>query len=148
MALSCIAADQPRTFRVEILRQYTGRDCTSGYLAADGKIICYTLEKPWRGNKPEISSIPAGTYSAFFRYDHRDRWRIELKGVPGRSNVQLHMGNVTADTKGWILVGAELTSDLCSVKDSAKASKALKKAFYGSDSPIATPDREIEVVVK
>ena len=135
-------------FEITVFRQYKSDTCTSGYIAAEGKIICYSLEKPWKGNAPEISSIPAGTYTASLRYDHKDRWRVELKDVPGRKNIQIHIGNTPADSKGCILVGAKLNPDLCSVQDSAVAYRALKKAFYGTEDPKQTPDREIRVCIK
>jgi hypothetical protein len=68
--------------------------------------------------------------------------------VPGRTHIQIHIGNTPADSKGCILVGARLNPDLCSVQESAKAYRALKKAFYGSEKPRATPDREIRVTIK
>ena len=32
-------------FKVTVLRQYPAAGCTSGYLAVNGNIICYTVEK-------------------------------------------------------------------------------------------------------
>ena len=33
-----------------------------GELYKDNQFICYTVEQPWRDNRPFISCIPAGTY--------------------------------------------------------------------------------------
>jgi hypothetical protein len=134
-------------FKITVLRQYPGQKCTSGYLAVNGVITCYTLERPWSDNKQNISSIPAGKYSGSVRYDHADHWRIELNDVPGRSNIQIHIGNEPDQTKGCILVGMKLGDDLCSLENSAVALKAIKTAFYGSDSPVATPDKSISVEI-
>ena len=84
----------------------------------------------------------------FLRYDHADKWRIELTGVPGRTNVQMHTGTMPDDSEGCILVGLKLGPDLCSVIDSKKAYDALRTAFYGSPNPISTPNKAITVVVE
>jgi hypothetical protein len=139
---------QPSEFKLTVARKHRDSKCTSGYLAVNGKIITYTLELPWRGNAPLISSIPDGSYSAILRYDHPDTWRIELRGVPGRGNVQIHTGNAPDDSEGCILVGLNLGADLCSVLESKKAYDALRIAFYGSPNPVATPNKTITVIVE
>jgi len=142
------APSQPGLFKVTIARKYKGANCTSGYLAVNGNIIAYALELPWQGNAPLISSIPEGTYGGILRYDHPDKWRIELTGVPGRNNVQIHTGNIPDDSEGCILVGLKLGADLCSVIDSKKAYEALRTAFYGSPNPVSTPNKSITVAVE
>jgi Family of unknown function (DUF5675) len=137
-------------FDITIAREYRGRRCMSGYLAVNGRVIAYTLELPWHGNAPLLSSIPPGTYAGFLRYDHPDHWRIELENVPGhRTHIQIHIGNTVADTEGCIIVGTKLSKDLCVLKggSSVVAYRALKKAFYGTASPIATPDKSIRVTI-
>lgn len=149
LSVASRSATASSDFVVEIARKYQSDLCTSGYLAVDGKVIAYTLELPWRGNKPLISSIPTGAYTGTLRYDHADAWRIELVGVPGRSNIQIHIGNFTSDIQGCVLVGSEVSPDLCALKagTSARAYAALKAAFYGTSTPSATPDKRIVVKV-
>jgi len=152
MALPCIlvgspALGQQSDFKLTIARKYRDAYCTSGYLAVNDKIIAYTLEKPWLGNAPLISSIPDGTYGGILRYDHADKWRIELTGVPGRTHVQIHTGNTPDNSEGCILVGLKLGGDMCSVVDSRAAYAALRTAFYGTRDPVATPDKTIMVSV-
>lgn len=135
-------------FVVSIARKYSNPECTSGYLLVNDKVICYALEKPPLGNMPFISSIPKGTYQGHLRYDHSDAWRIELDGVPGRTKIQIHIGNVPADTVGCIVVGDRMdSSDVCKLIDSATAYNKLKAAFYGSETPNATPNKEITVKI-
>lgn len=138
---------QQTDFKLTIARKYSDKNCTSGYLAVNDQIVAYTLERPWQGNAPLISSIPDGTYGGILRYDHADQWRIELTGVPDRTHVQIHTGNSPDDSEGCILVGMKLGDDLCSVQNSKAAYSALKNAFYGSSDPVATPDKNIVVVV-
>ena len=137
-------------FTVTIYRQNSNQNCTSGYLEVDGKIQAYTLEKPWKGNKPLISAIPNGSYPGTLRYDHTDQWRIELQGVPGRDHVQIHTGNTPDDTEGCILIGKELGADLCSIKagTSRPAYDDLKAAFYGTANPTSTPNKTITVKIE
>jgi hypothetical protein len=142
------AKAEPAAFVLTIARKYKDAKCTSGYLAVNGNIIAYTLELPWQGNAPLISAIPDGTYGGILRYDHTDKWRIELTGVPDRTNVQIHTGNTPDNSEGCILVGLKLGTDLCSVVDSKKAFDALRTAFYGSSNPVSTPDKTITVKVE
>ena len=137
-------------FKLTIHRQYSDANCTSGYLAVNGTIQAYTLERPWLGNAPLISSIPSGTYPGILRYDHSDQWRIELTGVPNRDHIEVHTGNTPDDTEGCIIIGKELGDDLCSIKagTSQPAYRDLKNAFYGSPNPVSTPDKTITVVVE
>src|SRR5262249_10511743 len=115
---------------IKIERKFRSEECSSGYLSINGKAMCYVLERPWLDNLPEISSIPAGTYAASVRIDGSKGWRIELKNVPERTNVQLHIGNTTADSIGCLLPGMELDRDtLCRVIDSAAAMKKLRTTF-------------------
>lgn len=132
-------------FRIRIERKHHGDDCTSGYLAVDGNIIAYTLELPWRGNAPEISSIPPGSYPATLRYDKSDRWRLQLTNVPGRDGVQIHIGNYTSEVRGCVLVGAGISGDLCTLRESRVAYDRLKQAFYGTPTPVSTPNKSITV---
>lgn len=136
-------------FALTIYREYPSQMCTSGYLAVNDQITAYTLERPWADNQQNLSSIPAGTYPGILRYDHDDHWRIELQNVPGRQNIQIHIGNQPDQSKGCILVGLQLGSDLCSIVagTSAPAYMALMNAFYGTDNPVSTPDKNISVSV-
>src|SRR5258708_4835284 len=80
--LAVNAAEPPRPIKLGILRMHSGADCTSGQLRLENTVVGYTLERPWNGNIPLISSIPAGRYKGFVRTRTADRWRIELVDVP------------------------------------------------------------------
>lgn len=73
----------------------------------DGEVI-ETLERPWLNNMRNKSCIPAGIYkcswlprSASGRY--KRVWIVE--GVPGRSGILFHTGNLVRHSKGCILPG-------------------------------------------
>ena len=152
ISMGCLLSpccDAAEDFVLTISRKHSDGKCTSGYLLVNGKVVCYALERAQLGNIPEISAIPAGSYPGHLRYDHSDKWRIELEKVPGRTHVQIHIGNVPSDSKGCILVGESMdAADLCKVAASAKAYAKLKKEFYGTETPNATPDKRIVVKVE
>jgi hypothetical protein len=136
------------TMTIGIHRMAASAACLQGYLSVNGRVICYTLERPEAGNASNISAIPAGVYPALLRYDHADRWRIELRDVPGRTNVQIHIGNFPADTQGCILVGLEVDADHCALRASAGAYRKLKAAFYGTETPVTSPNLALRVKVE
>jgi hypothetical protein len=135
-------------FELTIERKLSSANCTMGYLIANEKVICYTLELPWKDNSNNISCIPEGTYNGILRYDKTDGWRIQLENVPNRSGVQIHMGNYTAQIEGCILVGTDAKIDNCSVLNSSTAYAKLKEAFYGTNNPNSTPNKKIIVTFK
>jgi Family of unknown function (DUF5675) len=126
---------------------YNGSSIT-GELFVDEKFICHTLELPWKNNQSYVSSIPEGSYPAILRYDKPDKWRIQLDKVPDRTVVQLHTGNFPSQVEGCILVGNSVKNATNSIWDSVAAYAALKKAFYGTEAPISTPDTKLVVEVQ
>lgn len=74
----------------------------------NGTFSGHTLENrnPPNPNLP----VPAGTYPASMRTDHTPN-RIELKGVPNASNVQLHNANHPSELEGCFGVGTSSLKD-------------------------------------
>ncbi len=117
------------TFKITVDRKLKNETCTQGYLAVNDEIIAYTLERPDLNNANDISSIPHGSYDAFIRTDGERGWRIELKNVPGRTNVQIHVGNNMGNTTGCILPGKNVVLNTCTVTDSKTAMADIQKAL-------------------
>ena len=70
---------------------------------------CYTVERPWEQNKPAISCIPAGLYGLTLgTYHKHDYPAYELRLVPGRANIKIHIANVAGELEGCIAPGKEL----------------------------------------
>jgi len=65
----------------------------------------FTLENPWKDNKPWISSIPAGDYCVNKRISKKFGNCFEVYVVDGRTDILIHAGNTEEDTSGCILVG-------------------------------------------
>jgi hypothetical protein len=137
-----------KTWEVRIVRTSVNASCLTGELFIDGKFLCHCLELPWRNNKSYISAIPDGKYAADLRYDKPDKWRVQLKNVPGRTGVQLHVGNYPTQIEGCVLVGQKVFTRQNKLEGSNTAYLRLRETFYGSADPIATPDVTIQAKVE
>jgi len=91
---------------IKITRLEYGENETIGVLQLSCKVLCYTLELPWRDNKNDISCIPKGKYKCILaKYkDKGDRWLVQ--DVPDRTGVFIHAGNTHNDILGCILPGS------------------------------------------
>lgn len=89
-------------------RQHCYQDRAEGTLFLDGAFECFTLEPPRRAENPLIDhpAIPAGAYKVTISYSPKFRMMLpHLGNVPGRQNIEIHMGNEASETLGCILVG-------------------------------------------
>ena len=93
--------------QVFLLRDEPRQSCVRGQMWA-GLTRFDILERPWLNNSPNVSCIPAGTYQV--DYLHRSAsgkykrcyW---IKGVPGRSAILIHSGNIVDHSKGCLIIG-------------------------------------------
>jgi hypothetical protein len=119
---------QTKDFNVVVNRTFAFAEGLIGELSVNGSFVCYTLELAWLWNENNKSCVPPGKYNGFLRHDHKDKWRIELVGVPGhREHVQIHIGNYPRDIKGCVVVGTSYTPD--AVFNSAQAYQKLEAAY-------------------
>jgi hypothetical protein len=145
LANDCVApCIRGKIYDVSSLGNYQLEDISLVLLGAP---ICDTVERPWRDNRPDVSSIPVGKYSAKVRdvatkswMDSLDkRWRIELEGVPHRSHIQFHYGNDVGWSEGCFIVGdlvqpdgsAGMQAAYCSVTGGEAAIARLRAAITG-----------------
>lgn len=68
-----------------------------GELYLDGTFICFTLEN-------NTKKIPSGSYVI-----HKTQKGFRLEGVPGRSNINIEIGNYPFESLGCIFVGTKKT---------------------------------------
>ena len=88
---------------VLILQRTYFPDGTNGKLGCDGKIICNTIELPWRENAKRVSCIPEGKYFLRKRLSAKYQWHIEVVGVANRSLILFHpANNVLTELNGCI----------------------------------------------
>ncbi len=68
-------------------------DGTNGKLECDGKLICNTIELPWKINETKVSCIPEGTYFIRKRYSRKFKWHLEVIDVKDRNFILFHPAN-------------------------------------------------------
>ena len=117
------------------LQRVAGNDvCTTGVMVYNYRPFCVTLEKPWMGNKPDISCIPAGTYMVEKAMSPARGYEVWwVREVPDRDSIQIHRGNVAGDTAGCILVGEkfEPIGTAEAIQESGQAWKELDAIMAG-----------------
>lgn len=84
---------------------------TKGILKIGRKVLCHTLELPWRFNDVGVSCIPEGIYSCWKAKSPKFGDCFYIADVPHRSGILIHAGNTVQDTRGCVLVGLD-TSDV------------------------------------
>lgn len=83
-------------------------DGTMGVLLDNGDTpFALSLEPPWRENQRGVSCIPVGTYLCRRVSSPKFGNTFEITGVPGRSHILFHKGNIDDHTEGCVLVGEE-----------------------------------------
>ena len=68
-------------------------DGTNGKLECEGKVICNTIELPWKNNETKVSCIPVGKYFIIKRFSKKFKWHLELIEVKNRSLILFHPAN-------------------------------------------------------
>lgn len=68
-------------------------DGINGQIFIDDKLICKTIELPWRENQRRISAIPEGRYELKKRVSQKFGNHLILIDVPNRSLILIHPAN-------------------------------------------------------
>lgn len=95
------------------------KDEVFGVKLPNGQHGLYTIERPWLNNKQDVSCIPAGRYKAerdmYYGGDgpggKRDYECFEIRNVPGRAEIKIHIANYVKDIIGCIGVGMARDKD-------------------------------------
>jgi len=66
---------------------------SNGKLECEGKLICNTIELPWKNNETKVSCIPEGKYFIRKRYSKKFQWHLEIVEVKNRSLILFHPAN-------------------------------------------------------
>jgi len=89
---------------------------------AYGDHVLFSIEKPWRDNRPYESCIPEGEYT-LVRVDSPrfgpNMWQVA--DVPGRTHILVHAANTERDVVGCIGLGCHAHGDLGGVASSRVA---------------------------
>ena len=113
---------------------------------------CWTVERPWAGNEPNVSCIPpeplegnSCIYPLKTTHFHRGGYdTMEVADVPGRSKILIHRGNVSGNVEGCIAVGMKLGAygGAWAVLDSKTALDRLWPLYQA----LAEQDKKIEIL--
>ena len=68
-------------------------DGTNSKLECEGKLICNTIELPWKKNETKVSCIPEGKYFIRKRYSNKFKWHLEVLDVESRKLILIHPAN-------------------------------------------------------
>lgn len=76
---------------------------TNGTLFYKNKLLCFTIELPWKENQRNISCIPEGIYEVVPRYTPKRGNHLLVMNVVSRSFILFHAGNkALQDLRGCI----------------------------------------------
>ena len=93
---------------INLHRKYFA-DGTNGDLVVTGKLICHTIELPWKENEHGHSCIPEGSYRLTRRFTEHLGHHFLIEGVPGRDMILMHpANNAMRELKGCIAPVTEL----------------------------------------
>ncbi|MGV9003282.1 DUF5675 family protein [Flavobacterium sp.] len=119
-------------------------DGTNGKLVCEGKLICYTIELPWKNNEKKVSCIPKGKYFIKKRYSAKFKWHMEVVGVQNRSLILFHpANNALIELNGCIAPVTKLSGPGLGLM-SRKAFDALKTLVY----PILDRNESVVLIVE
>mgnify|MGYP000956160378 CR=1 FL=1 len=111
---------------------------TNGKLECEGKLICHTIELPWKKNGTKVSCIPEGKYFIKKRYSSKFNWHLEVENVENRSLILFHpANNALLELKGCIAPVTKLSGPgqgLLSRKAFAKLKDLVYQALDSKES--------------
>ncbi len=122
---------------IQIKRLDQNSECTFGALSVDGNLICFTLELPYKNNKPNISCISIGKYKyEVYKSKRFNRDCIRILNVYNRTNIIIHPGNYITDTEGCIFPGMHIDKkDICNSRCALQL--ILEKLYYTGNITIS-----------
>jgi hypothetical protein len=117
---------------------------TNGKLECEGKLICKTIELPWKMNETKVSCIPEGKYFIRKRYSRKYQWHLEVMNVPKRKFILIHpANNALKELEGCIGPVTKLSGSGLGLL-SRKAFEKLKQIVY----PILEKKERVELLIQ
>jgi hypothetical protein len=105
---------------------------TNGKLMCEGKLLCNTIELPWKNNEKRVSCIPEGRYFIRKRYSQKFNWHLEVVDVQNRSYILFHpANNALKELNGCIAPVTKLSGPGLGLM-SRKAFEKLKTFVYAA----------------
>lgn len=95
----------------DLTRFQQDEKATLGNILYNNVSLCYTLELPWKNNQHDISCIPEGKYKCVAYISPKSKKDVWLLlNVPGRKEIEIHIGNFIINSIGCILVGDQISN--------------------------------------
>ena len=128
---------------LELSRTYFP-DGTNGKLKCEGKLICLTIELPWKNNETKVSCIPEGKYFINKRYSKKFQWHLEVLDVKNRSFILFHpANNALQELNGCIAPVTKFSGPGLGLM-SRNAFTKLKKFLF----KVLDQDKEVSIIIK
>jgi Family of unknown function (DUF5675) len=128
---------------LELLRTYFP-DGTNGKLECEGKLICLTIELPWKSNETKVSCIPEGKYFIKKRYSKKFQWHLEVLNVKNRSLILLHpANNASQELNGCIAPVTKFSGPGLGLQ-SRNAFAKLKNLVF----KVLDQDEQVSIIIK
>ncbi len=128
---------------VLILSRTYFSDGTNGKLECEGKLICKTIELPWKVNETKVSCIPEGKYFIKKRYSKKFQWQLEINNVENRSLILFNpANNALQELNGCIAPVTKLSGPGLGLM-SRKVFSKLKNLVY----PILDKNESVVLIV-
>ena len=117
---------------------------TNGILECEGKIICLTIELPWKNNETKVSCIPEGKYFIKKRYSKKFQWHLEVLDVQNRSFILFHpANNALQELNGCIAPVTKFSGPGLGLQ-SRNAFAKLKNLVF----KVLDQDEEVSIIIK
>ena len=128
---------------LELSRTYFP-DGTNGKLECEGKLICLTIELPWKNNETKVSCIPEGKYFIKKRYSSKFKWHLEVVAVQNRNLILIHpANNALQELNGCIAPVTKFSGPGLGLQ-SRNAFAKLKNLV----NPILDKNESVELIIK
>ena len=117
---------------------------TNGKLECEGKLICLTIELPWKNNETKVSCIPEGKYFIKKRYSKKFQWHLEFLDVKNRRFILFHSANnALQELNGCIAPVTKFSGSGLGLM-SRKAFSKLKNLV----NPILDKNESVQLIIK
>jgi hypothetical protein len=111
----------------KLIRYHFGLKATLGVFKLNvAHSPIYTLELPWRENKDSVSCIPEGIYTVEPYSSEKFPNVYQIKDVPNRDAILMHIGNHPYETQGCVLLGMGVSPTTPMVSNSRLALDLLR----------------------
>ena len=128
---------------LELSRTYFP-DGTNGKLECEGKLICLTIELPWKNNETKVSCIPEGKYFIKKRYSKKFQWHLEVLDVKNRSFILFHSANNALQELNGCIAPVTKFSGIGLGLQSRNAFAKLKNLV----NPILDKNESVKLIIK